>query len=106
MAYLKCRSVLRQFGQTLNARSLTSCWGEVRLRRRKRLAEVRERLPLPAVEPTFSLHREDVAAPAVLNGLLGVPDSLWLRLHPIDRKQLSDQTGGQVCAARLVGALR
>ena len=47
--------------------------GEVRLRRRKGLPEVRERLPLSAIKPCLDLHYKDISAPAVLNGLLGVP---------------------------------
>ena len=50
--------------------------GEVRLRRRKGLPEVRERLTLPPIKACLDLHYKDISAPAVLNGLLGLPAAL------------------------------
>src|SRR4029077_2084726 len=46
---------------------------KIGLRLRESGLEIGERLSLTAVEATVDLHDEDVAAPAILNGLLGIP---------------------------------
>src|SRR5438552_17991431 len=57
-------------------RILYDLLSEFGLRRRKSSVEIRNSLALPVEEIAFNLVNEDVPTPAVLNGLLRVPNAL------------------------------
>jgi hypothetical protein len=62
--------VVRIFGDVLH---------QVRLRRGKSSIEVRHRFPLPMSPPALDLMNKDVAAPAMLDGRLGIPNAIFSR---------------------------
>jgi len=57
---------------------------QIGLRRRESRLEVRQCFSLPPVEAAFDLDHEDVPAPAVLDGLLRVPETLLGGLYHIE----------------------
>ena len=61
---------------------------QVGLRRRKCPLEVREGLPLVAEELALDLVHQNVAAPAVLDGGLGVPQPLVPFLNPLNQRSV------------------
>src|SRR5439155_5820488 len=61
---------------------------EVRLRRWESRPEIRDRLPLTAVEAALNLHYQDVPAPAVRYGLLCIPEPLNGALHVIEQSDI------------------
>src|SRR4051812_2255854 len=75
--------------------------GEVGLRRGEDAVEVVEGLPLPAVEAGLDLVQEDGPRPAVLSGLLRVPEAVLPPLQPLDQKDVMPPGKGRERGGRL-----
>src|SRR5438067_13829600 len=71
-------------------RILYDLLGEFGLWRRKSSVEIRNSLPLPVEEIAFNLVNEDVPAPAVLNGLFGVPNALGHSLQLVQNRAVME----------------
>src|SRR5206468_12177539 len=67
------------------------------------LSKIRNSLPLPMEEIAFNLVNEDIPAPAVLNGLLCVPNALSQSLQLVQNRAVMEPW--QLCSNLLHKAL-
>ncbi|HEY5784167.1 MAG TPA: hypothetical protein VIT65_05275 [Microlunatus sp.] len=73
--------------------------GQIGVLRRKRGGEVNDRLAGPLVKLGFDLQRQDVAAPAVLDGLCGIPFPGRLVVEFVEQRDVV--VPGQLCKRAL-----
>jgi len=78
-----------------DVRVLQRLLGEVGLRRRERRLEVRERLAGSLMESRLDLRDQNVARPAVLDGLPGIPEPIVMLTDAIEEPNVV--TPGQSC---------